>query len=263
MNENKNYLLDEDYELIELYLAQNPDVEVVNRVETRMNVDPDFEQAVLLQKKLLDGFAALRYKPYKEKVASWGDPMQGSVLQLYGRYAVAASIVLAIGIFGTWYYSRVQYSDTALAQKYFTAGEVLSWSSGATMSAQQQGSSEAGLDAFQKGNYPDAIELLKNVDTTSGFYAEAVFKLGLSHFKVGDYDAAIAGLQSSWDIIRQSDKVPAHLTLVCAYIAAGKSDTEAFQQLIINIPAEATEVYKRKMEEIQAELKHPLRVWVR
>lgn len=47
-----------------------------------------------------------------------------------------------------------------------------------------------GYSFFETGNYPKAVEIFQTIATLCPFYAEAILCLGLSLYKVKDFDAS-------------------------------------------------------------------------
>ncbi len=60
--------------------------------------------------------------------------------------------------------------------------------------------SQAGMQALEKGNYPEAIKLYEGIPKnypTSPMIPEAYFRLGYIYFITGDYDKAVAALEKN------------------------------------------------------------------
>jgi hypothetical protein len=113
----------DDEELAEWYIAGELSPTQQERLAQRQKTDPEFARIVTEQQQLQTGFAALKTQNFREQIQGWEEEQAPvNVRQLRPRWfrplAIAAGFLLLLAVGGNWY-SQSNYSNTALAGKYY------------------------------------------------------------------------------------------------------------------------------------------------
>jgi tetratricopeptide (TPR) repeat protein len=117
----------------------------------------------------------------------------------YNALAIAASITLAVGIFG-WWTVQQQFSSEALAFNNFEPDM-----QNALRSTEERPRTkiDEGLSAFQEGKYELAIEFFTAAEIQNDSFASTVaYYLGQTYFKKEQYDLAAEQFQI---VVRAND----------------------------------------------------------
>lgn len=179
------------------------------------------------------------------------NPREAKVVSFRTRFmafAAAASVLLIVGFFG-WNFARQNYSDEALAAGFYHSPEMSSFRN----SDAQDADWEAGLKAFENGNYTEASAVFQREVTESPRYAEAQFLLGDCYLKLENPAAASTAFQT---VINSNDvrfREKAEWQLALSYLQAGNSDNE-FQILLEKIASDSNHSFQRDAMALQSRL---------
>lgn len=149
----------DDEELAEWYIDKELHPEEAQRIDQRLKEDIAFAEVVKQQKQLKEGFNALKTENFREQLQQWDKEPQAPVKQLRPKWirplAIAASFLLLVAVGGNWY-SGNNYSNAALAGKYYKVAPTANTLGGA---AERETYLEQFDEAHQQlntGDYPAA-----------------------------------------------------------------------------------------------------------
>lgn len=171
---SKNYT---DISQIEPYLRGSMDAAKQQDFEAQLATDEALQAEVAAYRQILTGFDGLREDAFASDVAKWtaeakakGDgakvvtmPHQARVRTMWLKAALAACIVLMVGVGAAWWGSS-QYSNRALVASAYVA-----LPSGGTMGEESVFISEmdamlaAAHDQFQREKYAEAARQFENI----------------------------------------------------------------------------------------------------
>lgn len=114
-----------DAELAEWYVAGELSIENQELAQKRQGEDPLFAELLAQQQELLAGFGALKGEQFRQQMDQWnqsqtdGETKVRSLSTNWRRYVAAAAAVLLLVVAGMYWNIQNNYSDTALAGKYY------------------------------------------------------------------------------------------------------------------------------------------------
>ncbi len=127
---SKNY---NDISHIEAYLRGGMKAAERQEFEAQLATDEAMKSELAAYRQIFTGFAGLQEESFAKEVAQWTTeaktksddniiPMQtgAKVRPMWQRLAVAASLVLLLGVGAAWWGGR-QYSDVAIAERGYVA----------------------------------------------------------------------------------------------------------------------------------------------
>lgn len=115
----------DDAELAEWHASGNLSVENQDWVNERRKKDQDFSELLQQQEDIVAGMGALKGEQFREQMNQWGQNEQASTAQIrplrsnWRRFAAVAAAVLLLIVAGVSWNARSNYTDTALADKYY------------------------------------------------------------------------------------------------------------------------------------------------
>ncbi|MEN0048732.1 MAG: tetratricopeptide repeat protein [Bacteroidota bacterium] len=136
------------------------------RSEPKVEVEPPAEETTTKVRQL---------QP-KRSTRTWMRPL-----------AIAASFLLLISV-GTFLYMPSQYSNEAIASRYYTDDS--SWRSG-TKSGDGEDPLDTGITAYEAGNYEQAVNTFSNFPDND----KAIYGLAQSQYQLENYSDAISNFQ--------------------------------------------------------------------
>ncbi|MCB9280235.1 MAG: hypothetical protein H6562_15185 [Lewinellaceae bacterium] len=243
------------YDTIEQYvLGKMPEGERAG-FEARMNADPDLKEEVaafrVARQVLETGIADSLRADFAEWKADQADPKPArrAFLRVHSRvWAVAASLLLLLGIFGYWRVS--QYSGDTLASNFYDSSELT-----AVRSAPAgQGELDAGLSALRAGNFEAAASAFQAFDPSNAYFTDAQYLLANTWYqsgKLGEAEAILKQLQTNSDpeISEKADWL-----LLLAYLKGGRKGSPETTQLLDKITGDTGHSFYPKAVELKREL---------
>lgn len=151
--------------------------------------------------------------------------------------AIAASILIIVGLFSLILSLRTVHSNEKLVAKHFQAENIfaLKGPSSAVTTFEQY---------YQQGNYAAAIDAAQTVSEIDSHYTSIVFFTGNAHLKLGNVDAAIRSFENAF--AKPTSAVPSYKTqwyLAFAYLQ--NDDVQQAERLFLDIQTNAPDVTYR------------------
>jgi len=159
--------------------------------------------------------------------------------------AIAASFLLLISV-GTFLYMPSQYSNDAIASRYYT--DDASWRSG-TKSGDSEDPVDAGIAAYEVGNYEEAANTFSNFPDND----KAIYGLAQSQYQLNNYEVAISNFRRVLDRANPNYTENAEWYLLLTYLKSEQTGNE-FEVLLEKIIgddgfyAEEAEEMKKRLE---------------
>lgn len=237
---SKNY---NDISYIETYLSGAMDSTERQAFEAQLATDEAMRAEVAAFRQIFTGFDGLKGEAFKKDVAEWAAEAktktsreivpiktEGKPRQMWPRLAVAATIVLLVGIGMAWWGGR-QYSDVAIAERNYVAPL-----SGDTMGdnpkmEEIEAQFEAAHKSFQAGKYADA----------AGQFDQFLLRLEGSPFLVDELTKDFYIENAQW-------------TGLLAKFAAGEIKEAEMKATLEKIAADPMSEYAEKAKEMLAEM---------
>ncbi|HMQ87290.1 MAG TPA: tetratricopeptide repeat protein [Flavilitoribacter sp.] len=243
------------YDTIEQYvLGKMPEGEKAE-FEARMNADPALQDEVAafrVAREILETGIA---DSLRADFAGWQSakagpkPARRAFLRVHSRvWAVAASLLLLLGIFGYWRVS--QYSGDTLAANFYDSSELTTVRSAPA----GQGELDAGLSALRAGNFEAAATAFQAFEPSNPYYIDAQYLLANTWYqsgKLNDAETILQQLQTNSDPVI-SEK--ADWLLLLAYLKDGRKGNPETIQLLDKISADPGHSFYPKAAELKREL---------
>ena len=163
------------YTRIEEYLDESLPEGERELFEAQLKRDSDLQREVDLHRQARKILDYENYTRQKAHLSAIERQMYPDKKRIIGRLAIAASLLLVITV-GTWFWSRKNYSDVALATRYFATSELevqRSPESGQAIPMNEEFMKAQKM--FREGNYPGALEIyneLASAESDMKFKAE-------------------------------------------------------------------------------------------
>lgn len=171
-------------------------------------------------------------------------------------FAYAAAILLILAIVTTWQASR-QFSNTALAKRYFQYDVPAP----VRLPGEAKSALELGQDAFLDENWEKSVQIFSAIPADSPQYIEARFYLAQAYFHESNYLEAIKNLE----IVRASADVryreTADWMLLLSRLASQQQDP-SYQTLLRQIADNSQHDFQRQAIELQKDLNRFWRFFV-
>jgi len=235
----------------EQYMQQHPGFQQevdfyknLQQATVRVNKEKDF--SALVQQVDQD----LAQKDFFEKKSTEVSTKPARSRRIFLPLAIAASF-LVLFWFGGQYWASNNYSNEALVASYFQPFEASSANRGTDKISANQ--FYTGLDAFQQGDYPEAIEQFNAVPDTSKFFAQSRYHLGHSYLASGNFEKAITAFEAAAATEDISVQDNAEWDAIRAMLLADSS-TERLQRSLEAIIANPNHSYREEAADLQKQL---------
>lgn len=164
--------------------------------------------------------------------------------------SIAASFLVLI-IAGSTVFSNINYSDSRLASSAYQ--EPIAGTKGIIEDANSVLS--LGLEAYNNGNYEEAIQQFSTIGRSSEFYAEAQYNIANAQYKLGVYQSAIAAFETTITSTRDNNlKESAQWYQLLAYLSSGDTG-EPFQKLKKSITDDKAHRYNKPAQRLDDSMK--------
>jgi tetratricopeptide (TPR) repeat protein len=168
------------------------------------------------------------------------------------RVALAAGALLVLG-FALDRYADRNYSDAALvAETYRPEPAIL-------LMGDNDAVLRDGFNAYQRGDFPAAIRLLRDVPATDPMYLTASFYLGHSYLNTGEYPAAMIAFERVAKEPASPFARNADWNRVLAMLGRGMADSPVFQAELDRIADDPGHNYAGEARALRAKLRNPVR----
>lgn len=252
---------EQDFDKIEAYLSGD-----MNESEASLfdkEIAQNSELAVAVDRHLVahDAIEVMIEKNLRSEMESWREEEKqeatvhnigqkkekATIRRLAYRFAAAASIALLMGFFALQFSSN-NYSNIALSENAYNYDLSTSRSTTTTQNALAP-----GLEAYENGNYSEAIQYFQNIPVGDANHTEALFYLGHSYYQNKNYNTAISTFQqvAATKDIRYIEA--AEWYQVVNTLAAGKVDAN-FNVLLNKIADDRGHTYHNNAIELRSQL---------
>lgn len=248
-----------DIAQIEAYLLGHMEEEDRQAFDLQLASDAVLREEVAAYRKIFSGLKGMREEKFAANVAAWaaearandnaqivnGDQLltvsRGAVIRrMYRRIAVAAAVLLVLGMATVWMVSR-QYTGEKLV-----AGAYVAPLSGGTMGG--QGTQTGDLEK----QFQEAHRLFKDGD-----YGEAAEQFGT-------FVRALEANPDAFDsLTRKTYLDNTRWTMLLSQFAAGQLPEQEFMQALKNIAADPASDYATKAQELRKDLRSFWRAFAR
>ena len=253
------------FDQIEQYFAEEMSAAEKNAFEREMENNQDLKATIDAYHLADEAVELLISDSLRAELKQWSAEEQGAkVVPLQGtekkeakvvglrswvsRYAIAASVLLLVGFF-TFQFMGNQYSNQNLMTAYYENPDF----SELGVRGEVKQDLEIAYNALKANDFDKAIELLKNVPTANGYYAEAQFHLGETYMMQKDYSNAV---QAFNQVITTKDTrfvENAEWNKVLALLATDQLNSD-FQTTLNKIATENGHAFQTKAKELQGKL---------
>ena len=178
----------DEYELIELYLNDKLDGKERDTVEQRIASDADFKEKVNNARSVLLAFDNLRVSESISAIYEAEDQTKRrNIRRIVWISGIAATLLIILTV--SQFFSA-DVSGESLFARYFEP-----YPDYVSLRTDQVTELERGLEMYTKGNYDQAISLLRNANAAKKHSEDVIFYLGLSFLASGDAQSAVQTLE--------------------------------------------------------------------
>lgn len=237
------------YDTIEAYLNNQLNPAERESFEKQLADNPELKQAVERFRQSEEVLDVVIREDLRQKMQQWRKEMPPPKPKIFTLTRSIAAALILIAAASTFIIIQInRYSNESLALRYFEA-----FDEGNPMGAQESDKLKAGINAFEKGEYAQAINILSDIPEDHPEFDKAQLYIGSAYMKLKKFDKSQPYFERILAMNYSLLKDLAQWNLLLAWLGAGQTDAE-FYDLLDKIRSDSNHRYHSKAQKLLKDL---------